>query len=283
MLTVCRGSPTVLTQHFSGRDQAPAWGGLDASGRGGPCGLPTHVPLPAAAEDLSDSDEVFAKEMTKWSSNDFLDTLERPVELDEALGEWWGGLAPKPSMGVLGGGQPPPGHPGRAHRGHVFAADGAGAAKADGEGLGASGFPEVRALPPRPFPRSVPPTLARVPMAALSFPQGGSAESAGQACRIHALFLILHSGNILDQGAGEPGSKQADVQTLAATFDAVTRVHFPEALGHVALRLVPCPPICAAAYALVSKYGWQRRVPWPCTVPWGEDGGLFSWKTTLEL
>ncbi|XP_074951164.1 membrane-associated phosphatidylinositol transfer protein 1 isoform X2 [Phalacrocorax aristotelis] len=141
-----------------------------------------------AHEDLSDSDEVFAKEMTKWSSNDFLDTLERPAELDEVLG------------------------------------DGASATKADGEGLGASGFPE-----------------------------GGSVESAAQACRIHALFLILHSGNILDQGAGEPGSKQADVQTLAATFDAVTRIHFPEALGHVALRLVPCPPICAAAYALVSK------------------------------
>ncbi|XP_065491586.1 membrane-associated phosphatidylinositol transfer protein 1 isoform X3 [Caloenas nicobarica] len=141
-----------------------------------------------AHEDLSDSDEVFAKEMTKWSSNDFLDTLEWPAELDEAL------------------------------------ADGASAAKVDGEGLGAS-----------------------------SFPEGGSAESVAQACRIHALFLILHSGNILDQGVGEPGSKQADVQTLAATFDAVTRIHFPEALGHVALRLVPCPPICAAAYALVSK------------------------------
>ncbi|XP_009890758.1 PREDICTED: membrane-associated phosphatidylinositol transfer protein 1 [Charadrius vociferus] len=91
-----------------------------------------------AHEDLSDSDEVFAKEMTKWSSNDFLDTLERPAELDEVLG------------------------------------DGASAAKVDGEGLGAAGFPE-------------------------------------------------------------------------------TRVHFPEVLGHVALRLVPCPPICAAAYALVSK------------------------------
>ncbi|XP_040465512.1 membrane-associated phosphatidylinositol transfer protein 1 isoform X3 [Falco naumanni] len=59
-----------------------------------------------AHEDLSDSDEVFAKEMTKWSSNDFLDTLERPVELDEALG------------------------------------DGASATKVDGEGLGATGFPE---------------------------------------------------------------------------------------------------------------------------------------------
>ncbi|XP_065694970.1 membrane-associated phosphatidylinositol transfer protein 1 isoform X2 [Patagioenas fasciata] len=141
-----------------------------------------------AHEDLSDSDEVFAKEMTKWSSNDFLDTLEWPAELDEAL------------------------------------VDGASAAKVDGEGLGTS-----------------------------SFPEGGSVESVAQACRIHALFLILHSGNILDQGVGEPGSKQADVQTLAATFDAVTRIHFPEALGHVALRLVPCPPICATAYALVSK------------------------------
>ncbi|NXV23639.1 PITM1 protein, partial [Cepphus grylle] len=152
-----------------------------------------------AHEDLSDSDEVFAKEMTKWSSNDFLDTLERPAELDEALGE----CVPRLS--------PPWGH----------------------------------------APRLSSP--AWVLMAELSFPQGSSAESTAQACRIHALFLILHSGNILDQGVGEPGSKQADVQTLAATFDAVTRVHFPEALGHVALRLVPCPPICAAAYALVSK------------------------------
>ncbi|NXG09286.1 PITM1 protein, partial [Sakesphorus luctuosus] len=141
-----------------------------------------------AHEDLSDSDEVFAKEMTKWSSNDFLDTLERPAELDEAM------------------------------------SDGASTAKADSEGLGTS-----------------------------SFPEGSVAESTEQMCRIHVLFLILHSGNILDQGAGEPGSKQADVQTLAATFDAVTRVHFPEAFGHVALRLVPCPPICAAAYTLVSK------------------------------
>ncbi|KAM8807445.1 membrane-associated phosphatidylinositol transfer protein 1 [Eudromia elegans] len=143
-----------------------------------------------AHEDLSDSDEVFAKEMTKWSSNDFLDTLERPAELDEVLG------------------------------------DGASCAKTDSEGLAGPGLPEVGEC---------------------------SVESAAQACRIHVLFLILHSGNILDQGVGEPGSKQADVQTLAATFDAVTRVHFPEALGHVALRLVPCPPICAAAYALVSK------------------------------
>jgi len=94
-------------QRFGGRDQAPA---RDALGGGALVGLPTHDPLPATAEDLSDSDEVFAKEMTKWSSNDFLDTLERPAELDEALGErLGGGPAPDPSVGVLGGGRPPAG------------------------------------------------------------------------------------------------------------------------------------------------------------------------------
>uniref|UniRef100_A0A8C8SNH1 Phosphatidylinositol transfer protein membrane associated 1 n=1 Tax=Pelusios castaneus TaxID=367368 RepID=A0A8C8SNH1_9SAUR len=150
-----------------------------------------------AHEDLSDSDEVFAKEMTKWNSNDFLDTLERPGELDEVLGK----------CGAEGGvGQ-------KARR------------QQDGR-WGVAGL---------------------------------------GACQIHALFLILHSGNILDQGAGEPGSKQADVQTLAAAFDAVARVHFPEALGHVALRLVPCPPICAAAYALVSNLS-----------PYSHDGDSLS-------
>lgn len=38
-------------------------------------------------EDLSDSDDVFAKEITKWNSNDFLDTLERPSEQDDVLGK----------------------------------------------------------------------------------------------------------------------------------------------------------------------------------------------------
>uniref|UniRef100_A0A493TD40 Phosphatidylinositol transfer protein membrane associated 1 n=1 Tax=Anas platyrhynchos platyrhynchos TaxID=8840 RepID=A0A493TD40_ANAPP len=53
-----------------------------------------------AHEDLSDSDEVFAKEMTKWSSNDFLDTLERPAELDEALGEQGGHGLPETTSGA---------------------------------------------------------------------------------------------------------------------------------------------------------------------------------------
>lgn len=124
-------------------------------------------------------------------------------------------------------------------------------------------------------------------------PQGpeGAGELGAEACAVHALFLILHSGNILDSGPGDANSKQADVQTLSLAFEAVTRVHFPEALGHVALRLVPCPPICAAAYALVSKY-WSgvgglgvRRVP-GCIHPpggsWDQDSPMGGWEEGRE-
>ncbi|KAH0621111.1 hypothetical protein JD844_022144 [Phrynosoma platyrhinos] len=152
-----------------------------------------------AHEDFSDSDDVFAKEITKWNSNDFLDTLERPSEPDDIL------------------------------------VDAAEVAKPDGDEVTAPGPSEV------------------------------GPEGLSGTCRIHALFLILHSGNILDQGVGEPGSKQADVHTLTATLDSVTRLHFPEALGHIALRLVSCPPICAAAYALVSKLS-----------PYSHDGDSLS-------
>ncbi|XP_068412085.1 membrane-associated phosphatidylinositol transfer protein 1 [Eschrichtius robustus] len=98
-------------------------------------------------------------------------------------------------------------------------------------------------------------------------PEGldGAGELGAETCAVHALFLILHSGNILDSGPGDTNSKQADVQTLSLAFEAITRVHFPEALGHVALRLVPCPPICASAYALVSNLS-----------PYSHDGDSLS-------
>lgn len=37
------------------------------------------------AEDFSDNEEMFAKEITKWSSNDLMDKIET-MEADEAHG-----------------------------------------------------------------------------------------------------------------------------------------------------------------------------------------------------
>uniref|UniRef100_A0A8C5E8T2 Membrane-associated phosphatidylinositol transfer protein 2-like n=1 Tax=Gouania willdenowi TaxID=441366 RepID=A0A8C5E8T2_GOUWI len=59
--------------------------------------------------------------------------------------------------------------------------------------------------------------------------------------------------NILDTGGGEQSSKQADVNTINNVFDTVMRVHYPAALGRIAIRLVPCPAICAEAFSLMSN------------------------------
>ncbi|XP_078809137.1 membrane-associated phosphatidylinositol transfer protein 2 isoform X18 [Oryzias latipes] len=82
-------------------------------------------------------------------------------------------------------------------------------------------------------------------------------ESSVQQClqpsKTHVLILVLHGGNILDTGGGDQNSKQADVNTISTAFDTVMRVHYPAALGRIAIRLVPCPAICAEAFSLVSN------------------------------
>uniref|UniRef100_A0A8C8IYJ3 DDHD domain-containing protein n=1 Tax=Oncorhynchus tshawytscha TaxID=74940 RepID=A0A8C8IYJ3_ONCTS len=59
--------------------------------------------------------------------------------------------------------------------------------------------------------------------------------------------------NILDTGGGDQTSKQGDVNTISTAFDTVMRLHYPTALGRIAIRLVPCPAICAEAFSLVSN------------------------------
>ncbi|XP_072356501.1 membrane-associated phosphatidylinositol transfer protein 1-like, partial [Scyliorhinus torazame] len=93
-----------------------------------------------------------------------------------------------------------------------------------------------------------------------SLSETASSEYSSQSCKIHVLILVLHGGNILEPGPGDPSSQSADLSTLASVFETVTRVHFPEALGHVESRIVPCPPICSDALALISNlspYGYD--------------------------
>lgn len=53
--------------------------------------------------------------------------------------------------------------------------------------------------------------------------------------------------------AGEQNSKQGDGNTLSGAFETVMRVHYPAALGRIAIRMVPCPAVCVDAFSLVSK------------------------------
>ncbi|KAK1328598.1 hypothetical protein QTO34_012171 [Cnephaeus nilssonii] len=156
-----------------------------------------------AHEDLSDSEETFPKDITKWNSNDLMDKIESP-ELEDTQ-----------------------------------------------EGLFRQTAPEFRVASSveqlNTIEDEVSPPLAMPPS------------------KIHVLLLVLHGGTILDTGAGDPSSKQGDTNTIATVFDTVMRVHYPSALGRLAIRLVPCPPVCSDAFALVSNLS-----------PYSHDEGCLS-------
>ncbi|XP_055080032.1 membrane-associated phosphatidylinositol transfer protein 2-like isoform X2 [Periophthalmus magnuspinnatus] len=141
-----------------------------------------------AHEDLSDGEEVFPKEITKWNSNDLMDKMEA-VDTEDAPGEL---------------------------------------------------FQEMSVDYERTISEE-------------RLDEESSSQQCLQPSKVHVLILVLHGGNILDTGGGEQSSKQADVNTISTAFDAVMRVHYPAALGRIAIRLVPCPPICAEAFNLVSN------------------------------
>uniref|UniRef100_A0A8C0VQN1 Phosphatidylinositol transfer protein membrane associated 2 n=1 Tax=Cyanistes caeruleus TaxID=156563 RepID=A0A8C0VQN1_CYACU len=133
-----------------------------------------------AHEDLSDNEEMFPKEITKWSSNDLMDKIETP-ECDDVQG---------------------------------------------------NSFPSTNCM---------------------CYFTDESVQPLMQPSKIHVLLLVLHGGNILDSGSGDQSSKQGDVNTITTVFDTVMRVHYPAALGHIAIKLVPCPAICSEAFSLVSS------------------------------
>ncbi|XP_076778987.1 membrane-associated phosphatidylinositol transfer protein 2 isoform X1 [Arvicanthis niloticus] len=155
-----------------------------------------------AQENLQHKEEMHAKDITKWNSNDLMDKMENP--------------------------EPEESQDGLYHQ-------------SDSEFRVASSVEQLNMEDEVSQPLAAPPS------------------------KIHVLLLVLHGGTILDTGAGDPSSKQGDTNTITNVFDTVMRVHYPSALGHLAIRLVPCPPICADAFALVSNLS-----------PYGHDEGCLS-------
>ncbi|XP_012725061.2 membrane-associated phosphatidylinositol transfer protein 2 isoform X3 [Fundulus heteroclitus] len=138
-----------------------------------------------AHEDFSDNEEMFSKEITKWSSNDLMDKIET-IEVDEPQGSY----------------------------------------QESSEEYSVTEDIQM---------------------------EDCSSQQCPQPSKIHVLLLVLHGGNILDTGSGEQNSKQGDVNTLSGAFETVMRVHYPTALGRIAIRMVPCPAVCVDAFSLVSN------------------------------
>ncbi|XP_074175482.1 membrane-associated phosphatidylinositol transfer protein 3 isoform X3 [Rhinolophus sinicus] len=115
--------------------------------------------------------------------------------------------------------------------------------------------------------------LYRVSLRRQKFPAQGSIEihedneeaCPQRSCKTHVLLLVLHGGNILDSGSGDPSCKAADIHTFSSVLEKVTRAHFPAALGHILIKFVPCPAICSEAFSLVSNLN-----------PYSHDEGSLS-------
>lgn len=71
-------------------------------------------------------------------------------------------------------------------------------------------------------------------------------------CATSVLILVLHGGSVLDVTMDLP-SKKSDLTTFRGSFEAVIRQHYPSLVGHVAIRLVPCPSICTDALGILSS------------------------------
>lgn len=77
------------------------------------------------------------------------------------------------------------------------------------------------------------------------------------------LFLIIHGGPPLTDKTDQVG-KKIDFRNISENIHSIVDVHFPSAKGRIALRMVPCPNICASALQLlcnlnptpVSKMEW---------------------------
>uniref|UniRef100_A0A8C6H5L1 Membrane-associated phosphatidylinositol transfer protein 3 n=1 Tax=Mus spicilegus TaxID=10103 RepID=A0A8C6H5L1_MUSSI len=103
--------------------------------------------------------------------------------------------------------------------------------------------------------------LYRVSLRRQRFPAQGSIEihedgeegCSQRSCKTHVLLLVLHGGNVLDTGSGDPSCKAADIHTFSSVLEKVMRAHFPAALGHILIKFVPCPAICSEAFSLVSN------------------------------
>ncbi|KAG8597582.1 hypothetical protein GDO81_002329 [Engystomops pustulosus] len=172
------------------------------------------------AHDLSDNEDVLPKEITKWSSNDFMDKIET-AETDELQDDSYHETAEYTVSSSVEGLSIMERHTAVLH---------------------AQVIPSIPAV-----------TLTNVITSYPALASDESAQASMQPCKVHVLILVLHGGNILDTGSGDQNSKQGDVNTIKSVFDTVMRVHYPAALGHIAVRLVPCPAICSEAFSLVSN------------------------------
>ncbi|KAG9342075.1 hypothetical protein JZ751_017072, partial [Albula glossodonta] len=102
--------------------------------------------------------------------------------------------------------------------------------------------PVVTVLPSLPLPRVE--TLCGLghPHCATQSSMDELDDMEERECQTQVLILVVHGGNILDPGGGDPMAKAGDVATLASVVEKVTRAHFQTATDRLQIRMVPLNP-----------------------------------------
>ncbi|XP_075424420.1 membrane-associated phosphatidylinositol transfer protein 2 isoform X3 [Ascaphus truei] len=177
-----------------------------------------------AYEDLSDNEDLLPKEITKWNSTDLMDKMGA-AETDDLQDDSYHETSTEYTVSSS------------VERLSIMEIHTAV--------IHAQVIPSIPAVTLTNVTTTAPATAGG--------PPDESAQASMQPCKIHVLILVFHGGNILDTGSGDQTSKQSDVNTINSVFDTVIRVHYPAALGHIAVKLVPCPAICSEAFSLVSS------------------------------
>lgn len=76
-------------------------------------------------------------------------------------------------------------------------------------------------------------------------------SSTHHTCPTTVLLLVLHAGSALDATV-DMMAKKSDLTTFRGAFESVMRQHYPSLVGHIAIKLVSCPPICTDALGILS-------------------------------
>ncbi|ODM97627.1 Protein retinal degeneration B [Orchesella cincta] len=72
------------------------------------------------------------------------------------------------------------------------------------------------------------------------------------SCKTTVLCLVVHAGSALD-AAMDLTAKKSDITTFKGAFESVIRQHYVSMMGHVVVKLVPCPSICTDALGILSS------------------------------
>ncbi|XP_043281556.1 protein retinal degeneration B isoform X2 [Venturia canescens] len=87
----------------------------------------------------------------------------------------------------------------------------------------------------------------------ISCPASPQYSPTHQPCRTTVLLIAIHAGSVLDANVDVTAIK-SDITTFRGAFESVMRQHYPNMVGHIAVKFVSCPSICTEGLGILSSF-----------------------------